>query len=269
MSNIAGRFAQLSYYKRTGLIVYLTTGFPDIRATLELVPALVRGGADLIELGIPFSDPLADGATIQRASMRALEQGVTMRQCMDTCRALREQGVNVPILLMGYYNPILRYGLERFCTEGFVSGIDGVIVPDLPPEEAEPLLRVCKDRRLDLIFMLAPTSTEERIAKVAGMASGFIYCVSLTGVTGARRDLSADLPDFLARVRRHTSLPLAIGFGISSRQHVEAVGRYADAAVVGSALIDVIERSPREEMARNAQAFVEELTGRRPVEQQI
>ncbi|MEE9324970.1 MAG: tryptophan synthase subunit alpha [Dehalococcoidia bacterium] len=262
MSRIEAKFAQLKRAGKTGLALFLTVGYPDKEAVTSLVPALVAGGADIIELGVPFSDPLADGATIQQASHEALRQGVTLRDCIDACRRLRQRSVEVPIVLMGYYNPILTYGLERFAEEGAEAGLDGVIVADLPPEEASPLRKACLSRGLDLIFLLAPTSTDERIRKVCRQATGFIYCVSLTGVTGARKELPVGLPNLIARVRKESSLPLAVGFGVSTRAHVETIGSYADAAVVGSALIDLIRSSPVEERASRARVFVEKLAGK-------
>ena len=249
---------------RLGLIAYLTAGYPDVESTLRLVPALAAGGADMVELGVPFSDPLADGATIQRASHHALGQGVTVAVCLDVVRRLRKDGLTIPLLLMGYYNPILAYGIEGFARDAAGAGADGLIVVDLPPEEALPVQIASTGRGLDLVYLLAPTSSDERIARVAAQASGFVYCVSLAGVTGARQDLSPGLAEFLARVRRHTSLPLAVGFGISRAEHVEAVARLgADAAVIGSAIIDLIDRTAPGERAEKVKEYVEVLSGRR------
>ena len=249
---------------RIGLIAYLTVGYPDVESTLHLVPALAAGGADMVELGVPFSDPLADGATIQRASHHALGQGVTLAVCLDVVSRLRQAGLTIPLLLMGYYNPILAYGVEGFAHAAAGAGADGFIVVDLPPEEALPVQTACAGRGLDLIYLLAPTSSEQRIALVAAQASGFVYCVSLAGVTGARRDLSPELAGFLTRVRRHTSLPLAVGFGISQAEHVQAVARLgADAAVIGSAIIDLIDRTSAGERAEKVREYVEALSGRR------
>lgn len=259
MSTIAAKFAELKQENQIGLIPYVTVGFPDLAATLEIVPALVAGGADMVELGVPFSDPLADGTTIQRSGFRALEQGVTLEKCLEAAGALRKAGVKVPLLPMGYYNPILSYGIEAFARRAAAAGVDGIIVPDLPPEEAAPLRQACMQKGIDVVFLLAPTSTEERIARVAALSSGFVYCVSLIGITGARPELSPTLAGFVARVRRHTTLPIAVGFGISRREHLEAISGFADAAVVGSALIDIIERAPRSEVASRAQNFVQEL----------
>ena len=244
-----------------GLAAYITVGYPQLDSTPALVRALVEGGADFVELGVPFSDPLADGATIQRSSFQALENGVNLEHCLGVAASLRQDGVNVPLIFMGYYNPFLRYGLGRLASACQEAGVDGLIIPDLPPEEAEELAGHCRASSMDLIFMLAPTSTEERIARVCQMVSGFVYCVSLTGVTGARSRLSPAVAPFLARVRRHTSLPLAVGFGISSREQVEEISRLAEAAVVGSALIDLIDRTPPERRSAELAGFVRNLKG--------
>jgi tryptophan synthase alpha chain len=223
--------------------MYLTTGYPERDSVLELVPALVEAGSDIVELGVPFSDPLADGATVQRATERALRNGIRPADCISTVRSLRGAGIDVPILLMGYYNPMLQYGLERFCADLASAGGDGLIVPDLPPEEAQPLHRACRANELDLIFLLAPTSTDQRIAEVAELASGFIYCVSLTGTTGERAELPPELPSFIERVRRATHTPLAVGFGISEPRHARQVAQVAEGVIVGSKLLSVVEQS--------------------------
>jgi tryptophan synthase alpha chain len=264
VSRIGESMAGLRAEGRLGLIAYLTVGYPDVESTLRLVPALAAGGADMVELGVPFSDPLADGATIQRASHHALGQGVTMAVCLDVVRRLRKDGLTIPLLLMGYYNPILAYGIEELTRDAARAGADGLIVVDLPPEEAAAMQTACAGCGLDLVYLLAPTSSDERIALVAAQASGFVYCVSLAGVTGARQALSRGLGEFLARVRRHTSLPLAVGFGISRPEHVEAVADLgADAAVIGSAIIDLIDRTASGERAEKVREYVEALSGRR------
>jgi tryptophan synthase alpha chain len=255
------KFNQLDGEGRTGLILFLTAGFPDLDATLELVPALAQAGADCIELGVPFSDPLADGLTIQTSSFQALENGVTLDTCVELVGKLRYQVPDTPLVLMGYYNPILSYGLPRFGHDAEQAGVDGVIVPDLPPDESGPLVEVCRPRGIHVIPLLAPTSTDTRIEMACGTASGFIYCVSLTGVTGAREDLTSGVFRLLERVRRYTELPLAVGFGISRREHVESVGRVAQAAVVGSALIKVMMDSPRQELVDRARQYVAGLNG--------
>ncbi len=248
---------------RVALIAYLTAGYPQPEATPGLVRALVDGGADAIELGIPFSDPLADGVTLQRASLRALEAGMTVASCPKLIAELRKAGVVIPLIVMTYYNPILAYGQDGFIQDAAAAGADGLIVVDLPPEEARALVARCRAERIDFIPLLAPTSTEGRIALAVGQASGFVYCVSVAGVTGAREALPAELGAFLQRVRRQTELPLAVGFGISRREHVEALRGQADAAIVASAIVDVIEASPQAEREARVKDYVEVLTGRR------
>jgi len=255
-SRIDETFALLRARRELGFIPYLTIGYPERESALELVPALVRGGACAVELGIPFSDPLADGATIQRASQVALQNGVTVRYCLETAARLREQGVDVPLVFMGYFNPLLQYGLERFVRACVEVGVDGVIVPDLPPNESDELHALCREAGRDLIFMVAPTSTERHLREVAARASGFIYCVSLTGVTGARDRLPEELPAFLQRVRAVTELPLALGFGISRPEHVAQVRDLVDAVVVGSALLDRLVSVAPAERASTAEEFI-------------
>lgn len=246
---------------KTGVVPYVTVGFPTVEDTLAIVPALEKAGATLIELGVPYSDPLAEGPTIQSASYTALKAGMTMHKCIETARQLREAGVTVPLIFMGYYNPVLNYGIEAYAKDCAAAGVDGFIIPDLPVDEAGPFHDACKAEGLALIPLLAPTSTDERIALGAAAADGFVYCVSVAGVTGARAELPVTLPDFVARVRSHTTLPVAVGFGISERAHVEAVGLVADAAVVGSALINVIDSAPAGERAERAAAFIKTLVG--------
>ncbi|MDX1524248.1 MAG: tryptophan synthase subunit alpha, partial [Anaerolineae bacterium] len=201
-------------------------------------------GADLLELGVPFSDPLADGPTIQAATQQALENGTTVKDCLAMIRELRQQGMDTPALFMGYMNPMLAYGLAQFVADSAEAGIDGFIVPDLPPEEADELAAQCAEHNLALTYLLAPTSTPERIKLIAARSQGFIYVVSLTGVTGARAELSPDLKDFVDRVRAETDLPLAVGFGIGNGQQAAAVGTIADGVIVGSALVRRAGESP-------------------------
>ncbi len=229
---------------------YLTLGYPQQESALALVPALVEGGADLIELGVPFGDPLADGATIQAASQKALENGMTLALCLEQVATLRAQGASVPLVLMGYYNPILQMGIERFARRAGEAGVDGTIVPDLPPEEAGELRTALLNRGIDLVFLLAPTSDQARMDTVARQASGFLYLVSLVGVTGARERLPAGLEAFCDRVRAACTrasrtragidLPLAVGFGIGTPEQAARVARIADGVIVGSALIRAI-----------------------------
>jgi tryptophan synthase alpha chain len=263
LTRLEDTFARLRDERRTGFVAFLTTGYPTIEETPALVSALIEGGADVVELGIPFSDPLAEGPTIQRSSHQALLNGVTPRTCLDTIARLRDDGVQAPLVLMGYYNPLLSYGLDEFARDAAAAGADGIIPVDLPPEESHPLHDACSQAGLHLIYLLAPTSTDERVQLVASLASGFIYCVSVTGVTGARDQLSEGLTAFVERVRAHTPLPLSVGFGISNPKHFQAVGRIADAAVVGSAIIDEIDKCDPSRRAECVKSYAEVLTGRR------
>ena len=260
-------FERVRERERPGLVVFLTAGYPDMDATMELVPALVAAGADAVELGVPFSDPLAEGPTIQQSSFLALQNGVTTADCLRGAEKLRDRIPDAPLILMGYYNPVYSYGVPRFAAECQRVGVDGLITVDLPGAESGPLAAECTARDLSLIPLLAPTSTEESIAESCKNASGFVYCVSVTGVTGARNEVSKRGLELVQRVRRHTDLPLAVGFGISAPEHVEEVGRSADAAVVGSALVRVTLDSPRDEVVERASAFVASLAGRTPAAQ--
>ena len=264
-NRIESKFVQLKGEGRTGLFPYIMAGFPSMEVTERLIPALVDAGADGLEIGIPFSDPLADGATVQAAGFHALQQGVTLADCVDLVARLRPRLPDTPMLLMGYYNPVLNMGIERFCRNAEEATVDGLIIPDLPAEEAGPLNETARNCGIDLIQLLAPTSTDERIRKVCDVASGFIYCVSVTGVTGARSTMSAQAPLLVERVRRHTRLPLAIGFGVSRREHYLDVGKVADAAIVGSALVRIVQESTPEDAPEKASAFVSEMLGLAPV----
>jgi tryptophan synthase alpha chain len=263
-SRIADTFAATRRAGMAALIPYVTVGHPQKSSTLEIVPALVEGGATMVELGIPFSDPLADGATIQRSSFQALANGVTVEYCLETVRELRNNGVDVPLIFMGYFNPMLRYGLREFVHACAQAGVDGLIVPDLPPEESDELADLCRQHGRDLIFMVAPTSRDVHIEAVARQASGFLYCVSLTGVTGARTAVSEGLSSFLARVRTATDLPLAVGFGISEPEHVATVSALADGVIVGSALVGRLDDAGPERVADAAREFMRYLRGDEP-----
>ncbi|MSQ12138.1 MAG: tryptophan synthase subunit alpha [Dehalococcoidia bacterium] len=247
--------------RQVGFIPYLTVGYPDLETTLGLVMAMEELGADVVELGVPFSDPLADGPTIQQAGFHALRQGVTFNHCLELAAAVRRQKGQVPLVFMSYYNPLLAHGLPATARDAAKAGADGFIVPDLPPEEAAPFRSLCEDAGLALIPLLAPTSSQTRIAAGCSQAHGFIYCISLTGVTGARESLAQDIWELAGQVRRATSLPVVVGFGISRREHVAAVGAFADAAVVGSALLDVIGRAPTGQAIPQARQFVAQLMG--------
>ena len=255
-------FAGVRERGRPGLIVFLTAGFPDMEATLELAPALVAAGADAVELGVPFSDPLAEGPVIQQSSFLALQNGVTTADCLEAAATLRGRIPDAPLVLMGYYNPMYSYGVGAFAARGHRAGVDGIIAVDLPGAESGPLAAECDAWGISLIPLLAPTSTEASIVASCRAASGFVYCVSVTGVTGARSEVSRRGLDLAGRVRAHTDLPLAVGFGISAPEHVAEVGRSADAAVVGSALVRVMLESPRDQLVARASAFVASLAGR-------
>ncbi len=259
-NRIADAFARAREAGRTAMIPFITVGNPDVATSEEIAIALIEAGADLLEVAVPFSDPLADGTTVQRSSQVALANGVRLQDCLELVRRLRARGVTIPLILFGYTNPFYQYGYERLAADAAEAGADGFIVPDLPAEESDDLLAACRSHGRDLVFLVAPTSTDERLRLVADRAGGFIYCVSLTGVTGARQDLSAGLPEYLARVRAVTDLPLAVGFGISTADHVATVGRHADGAVVASALINAIEGLPVEEQPAAAAAFLRGMT---------
>jgi tryptophan synthase alpha chain len=236
---------------------YFPLGFPDAQTSLDVITAMSKAGADAFEIGLSFSDPLADGPVIQHATQVALEHGITVRQALVMMADLRLRGVSQPFFVMGYYNLILAHGVERFVDEAAAAGADGFIVPDLPPEEAVDLDRLCRGRGLGLIYFLAPTSTDERVKLVAEKAQGFIYLVSIAGVTGARTQLAGGLSDFVGRVRRATSTPIAIGFGVSTPQQAREVSGVADGVIVGSALVQIVDRA--EDKPQAAAQFIHEL----------
>ena len=241
------------------VIPFVTVGFPNVDATLELIPALIQSGAAAVELGVPFSDPLAEGTTIQKSSFHALNQGVTLSDCLEVAAELRQRGTRVPLVLMGYYNPFLAYGLEAVAEKAKEVGVDGFIIPDLPVEEISPMLEACNRHDIALIPLLAPTSTDERIKEACASARGFIYCVSLLGVTGARSEPSPEAAVLVQRIRHNTSLPLALGFGISRKEQVDALANSVDAVVVGSALVDVIANASPDERISKVKAFMQGL----------
>jgi tryptophan synthase alpha chain len=230
-------------FQRSGhkvLITYLTVGYPSVDATLETVPMIASSGCDLVELGIPFSDPLADGTTIQRASYQALQHGVTPELCLEVASKLSAK-VDTPLVFMTYFNPVFSYGLDAFCKDCAQAGVSGLIIPDLPPEEGTELEGASLKYGLDLIYLLAPTSTDERIDMVAARSRGFIYLVSMTGVTGSRDKLPEELESFVSRVRQRTSQHLCVGFGISNAEQAQRVAKIADGVIVGSRLIQLLE----------------------------
>lgn len=242
--------------KRKSLIAYITAGYPDIEATLKTVPLLEDCGCDIVELGIPFSDLMADGATIQRASFKALQNGINLKQCLEIAKKLRKK-VSIPLVFMTYLNPVYSYGLDKFCHDSVISGIDGLIVPDLTPDEGQMLETVASKNRLDLIYLLAPNSTEERIKLVASKSQGFIYLVSVAGVTGARNKLPSDLTNFVARVKRVTDNPVCVGFGISTAEQAGEVAKIADGAIIGSKLIQLMESDDK--AMSKTQAFIKDV----------
>ena len=241
MNRLQTRLKGLQEKNEKALILFLTAGDPDIPTTAKIMRALAEGGADCIELGIPFSDPLADGATIQKASYQALRQGTTPQACLDVARRLRHR-ITTPLVFMSYYNPILSFGLEAFCQASARAGVDGLIVPDLPPEEGVELEVSTGKHKLDLIYLLTPASTEERISLVVERSQGFIYLVSLTGVTGARDTLPSELENFVGKVSQKAKQPLCVGFGVSSPEQAKRVAQIADGVIVGSRLIQLIEQ---------------------------
>jgi tryptophan synthase alpha chain len=243
--------------KRAALMPYLPLGYPNIPVSRELIRAAEEAGADILELGVPFSDPLADGPVIQHATQVALENGLTVKRCLEMVQDARANGVTIPLVMMGYYNPFLRYDLKTFARDAFEAGADGVIVPDLPVEEAEELQEAAHAQDLHVILLAAPTSDPERLKRIGKETRGFLYLVSLTGVTGARQGLPEGLEEFVERARRATNKPVCIGFGISSAEDVRCVAEIADGVIVGSALVEKI--GDAQMAVENARAFVSEL----------
>lgn len=252
MSRIAAVFKNNGH---KALIPYITVGYPDLETTRRAVKLLADSGADIIELGIPFSDPMADGATIQESSFYALKNGVTTETCFDTAKTLR-QTTEIPLVFMTYYNPVLKYGIDKFCLACRNSGLDGLIVPDLPPEEGATLENAAKENDLDLIYLLAPTSTPERIQTVADKSNVFIYLVSIAGVTGARHSLPVTLENFISRVRSIAKQPLCVGFGISTPDQARQVSFAADGVIIGSKLIQLMKSDPS---LKSLESFVQEV----------
>jgi tryptophan synthase alpha chain len=239
VSRIDQRFAELRAARRTGLVTYVTAGDPDLPRSAEILMRLDRAGADVLEVGVPFSDPLADGPVIQRATERALAAGATLHKVLNLLAGVRPS-ISAPVVIFSYANPILRMGVERFVTEAQVAGVDGVLTLDMPPEEGEAFRAAFSKAGIDTIFLLSPTTTVERIRRASALGSGFLYGISRLGVTGVREAIDVSAKDLADRVRAETTMPLALGFGLSRPEHVRAVGQWADAAVVGSALVKVI-----------------------------
>ncbi|GAP36569.1 tryptophan synthase subunit alpha [Piscinibacter sakaiensis] len=259
MSRIAATFAALQAAGRKALIPYVTAGDPYADATPELMHALAGAGADVIELGVPFSDPMADGPVIQRAGERALTRGIGLPQVLEMVRVFRQDDARTPVVLMGYANPVERYGVDRFVADAKAAGVDGVLVVDYPPEECEDFALRLRADGLDPIFLLAPTSTEARMAHVGRIASGYVYYVSLKGVTGAGHLDTDAVARMLPRIRAHVPVPVGVGFGIRDGQSARAVAEVADAVVIGSALVQHLETQPRERLAAAAADFIADI----------
>lgn len=239
MTRLQSTFARLREQKAPGLVTYITAGDPDLEKTGGIIRALDRAGADVLEVGVPFSDPLADGPVIQRATERALAAGTTLERVLDLLAGLRND-VKAPVVIFSYANPILRFGAERFADRAAAAGVDGVLILDVPLEEADESRQLLASRGIDTILLLSPTTTDERLRKAATLGSGFVYAISRLGVTGVRDTLADGAEEMVRRIRAASDLPVALGFGISKPEHVRAVGQWADAAVVGSALVNVI-----------------------------
>jgi tryptophan synthase alpha chain len=256
MSRIQSTLSALAANNKKGLIPFITAGDPAAELTVPLMHALVAGGADVIELGVPFSDPMADGPVIQRASERALANGVGLRQVLQFVREFRNSNQNTPVVLMGYANPIERMGISAFIDAAGDAGVDGVLVVDYPPEECEEFAASMKEKGLDAIFLLAPTSTDERIGQVGKIASGYVYYVSLKGVTGSGHlDLQA-VADMIPRIKKHVNVPVGVGFGIRDAQTAKAIASVSDAVVIGSRIIQELENTPRDRAVQAVQAFI-------------
>jgi len=249
----------LTFYNKPGLIAYVTCGDPDLATTRDIILAAVEAGADVIELGVPFSDPVADGPVIQRASERALKHDTSLAQVLTLAAGIRERAQSTGLIVFSYLNPILRMGMQKFCKVARAAGVDGALVTDLPVEEAAGYLQAMNNYELSPVFLAAPTSPDERLRRIASASRGFVYAVSRTGVTGQRQQLADDARKLVKRLRRVTKLPVALGFGISNAEQFAEVGEFADAVVVGSAIVQTIERNP----GREAVAVAEFVNGLR------
>src|SRR5271170_1140226 len=246
-------------FSKPGLIVYLTAGDPDLPTTREIALAAIDAGADVLELGVPFSDPLADGPVIQRASERAVNNGTTLSDVLSLAADLRSQRPDAGLVIFSYFNPVLRFGLERFCAAAKQAGVDGVLITDLIVEEADEYLAHLHRHQLAPIFLAAPTSPDERLQRIAQASQGFVYAISRTGITGTQQTLASDAEQLVKRLRRYTDLPIAVGFGISNAEHFATVGEFADAAVIGSAIVALIEQSTSQEAPNSIARFIKGL----------
>jgi tryptophan synthase alpha chain len=256
--DVYNAFVPFHFENKPSLIAYVTCGDPDLSTTREVVLAAIDAGASVIELGVPFSDPLADGPVIQRASERALKHGVSLQNVLTLAAEIREHSQSVGLVIFSYLNPILRMGLPKFCQVARLAGIDGTLITDLPVEESAEYLREARKYDLATIFLAAPTSTDQRLKRIAQVSTGFIYAISRTGVTGARQQMTGDAQSLVKRIRRFTKLPIAVGFGISTPAQFAAVGKFAEGAVIGSAIVQLIEQNPGREAATVAE-FVGQL----------
>ena len=261
LNRIDAKFIELQNNKKKAFMPYICAGDPTLDLSRELLLTLEKAGADLIEFGIPFSDPIADGPIIQKASERSLCSGTSIDQVLNLVSSLRTE-TDIPIALMGYYNPIFRMGVDNFCQQAVDAGVDGVIIPDLPPEEAEPLLESVFGYDLATIFLVAPTSTSDRIVKIAELSKGFIYCVSVTGVTGVRDVISSQVSSMVSEIRSHTDKPICVGFGVSTPEQAKQVAQIADGVIVGSAIVKMIEKNLDDEllMLQDVRRFAEGLS---------
>jgi len=259
MSRIKTTFDQLKADGRKALIPFVTAGDPHPSATVDLLLAMAEAGADVIELGVPFSDPMADGPVIQRAGERALKHGIGLRHVLAYVREFRARNVTTPLVLMGYANPVERYGLDAFVADAAEAGVDGVLIVDYPPEECEEFAAKLRARNMDAIFLLAPTSTEARMAQVGQLASGYVYYVSLKGVTGAGHLDTGAVAEAVPRIRRHVSVPVGVGFGIRDGATARAVADVSDAVVIGSKLVELLERQPADNVALTGAAFIRDI----------
>lgn len=250
----------LNFRNRPALVAYMTCGDPDLRTSREIALAAIAAGAEVLELGVPFSDPVADGPVIQRASERALRNGTSLADVLKLAYEIRSKS-DAGLIVFTYFNPIIRMGLEKFARAAAAAGVDGALITDLPVEEADDYLREMRRHKLATVFLAAPTSTDERLKRIAEVSTGFIYAVSRTGVTGARQELPEDAQKLVQRLRKITSLPIAVGFGISTSTQFASVGKFADAAVIGSKIVETIERNPGKESQAVAE-FIEQVAGR-------
>ena len=259
LNRIDKTFNSINNNGEFALAPFITIGYPDVDTSVQMSLAALKAGGDILELGVPFSDPLADGPTIQMTSSRALEIGVTLKTCLETIKRIRKENSEAPLILMGYINPFLKYGLAKFVKDAVSAGVDGLIIPDLPAEESGEFNALCQEQNLYLIPLLAPTSTDSRISLACKGASGFIYCVSLTGVTGARSEVSSGLEELIKRIRSYSDLPVLVGFGISTKSHVAKISNFANGAVFASAMLDQVSEGQKENAGIIVSKFVNNL----------